>query len=116
MISNIAIGQKKSERTVHRWNGIRLIVMESHAKHLIVPFIMLIRSGEKRVERITKHALPIAVIINVLALGIMIGLSGCEPTEGMKSDRTDLKGCVPTGLYVYESNPRGVHQVYQCGF
>jgi len=62
---------------------------------------------------LTDNALLIAVICVVIAMGMMV-MTGCEIKEGMKSDRTSLEGCEPTNLYVYESNPRGVHQIYEC--
>jgi len=63
-------------------------------------------------KTLNKHALPIAIIINVIAIGIM---TGCESKEGYKSDRRNLEGCVPTAMYVWEMNPRMVRQVYVCG-
>ncbi len=60
-----------------------------------------------------EKALPIAVIIVAIAMGMMI-MVGCEPTEGYESDRRRLKGCEPTNLYVYERNPYGVRQIYEC--
>ncbi len=63
-------------------------------------------------ERI-KRSLIIGVVIVVIYV-IAGALAGCEIKAGMKSDRTNLEGCEPTNLYVYESNPRGVHQIYEC--
>jgi len=64
-------------------------------------------------ERI-KRSLIIGVVIVVIYV-IAGALSGCEIKEGMKSDRRNLEGCEPTTMYVYESNPLGVRQIYSCG-
>ncbi|KKM71043.1 hypothetical protein LCGC14_1434720 [marine sediment metagenome] len=58
-------------------------------------------------------ALIAAIICVVIAIGMML-MVGCEPIEGFKSDRRNLDGCEPTGLYVLERNPQGVRQIYNC--
>lgn len=60
------------------------------------------------------NVLTTAIICVVITIGMMI-MTGCELKEGYKSDRTDLEGCTPTDLYVYERNPQGVRQIYDCG-
>ena len=64
-------------------------------------------------ERI-KRSLIIGVVIVIIYV-IAGALSGCEALEGFKSDRRNLEGCEPTNMYVWESNPRGVRQIYECG-
>ena len=44
---------------------------------------------------------------------LLILLAGCYNDPPGQS-RKDLEGCEPTSLYVRESHPPKVHQVYRC--
>ncbi len=60
-----------------------------------------------------EKALPIAVIIVAIAMGMMI-MVGCEPTEGYESDRRRLKGCEPTNkVILFEHRYRNL-LFHQC--